>query len=253
MAEGRFYWLKLKRDFFKRHDIQVIEAMQNGKDYVLFYLKLLVESIDHDGELRFSDTIPYNAEMLATITQTNIDIVRSAMKVFSEFGMVDILEDKTIYMTEVQKMIGSAVDNDNANRQRRYRERQKEQALLECYGSVTKNNESKSKSKSIEKDIDIIPPYNPPTGESEEKKTKRFVPPTVEEVEEYCISRNNTIDAEEFVAFYESKDWMVGKNKMKDWKSAIITWEKSAKKRKQYKGNRDVDWDTMVVGEELML
>ena len=129
MAEKRFYWLKLKRDFFKRHDIRIIESLPNGKDYVLFYLKLLVESIDHEGSLRFSDTIPYNAEMLATITDTNIDIVRTAMKVFSDFGMVDVLEDKTIYMTEVQRMIGSAVDNDNANRQRRFRESKKEQAL----------------------------------------------------------------------------------------------------------------------------
>ena len=48
----RFYWLKLKRDFFKRHDIRIIEAMPNGKDYVLYYLELMVESIDHERELR---------------------------------------------------------------------------------------------------------------------------------------------------------------------------------------------------------
>lgn len=56
--EKKYYWLKLKRDFFKRHDIRIIEKMQNGKDYVLFYLKMLLESIDHEGELRFSDAIP---------------------------------------------------------------------------------------------------------------------------------------------------------------------------------------------------
>lgn len=150
MAENRFYWLKLKKDFFKRADIQIIESMPNGKDYVLFYLKLLLESLDHEGELRFSETIPYNADMLATITNTNIDIVRTAMKVFAEFEMVDILEDKTIYMAEVTKLIGSAVDNDNANRQRRFREAKKEQLLPSRYASVTKSNESKNKS--IEKD-----------------------------------------------------------------------------------------------------
>ena len=144
MGEGRFYWLKLQRDFFKRHDIQIIEAMPNGKDYVLFYLKLLVESIDHEGALRFSDTIPYNVEMLATITRTNIDIARTAMKAFEQLGMIEILADETIYMNEVQKLIGSAVDNENANRQRRFREAKK----TERYASVTKCNESKSKSKS---------------------------------------------------------------------------------------------------------
>ena len=69
----RFYWLKLKRDFFKRHDIRIIESMPNGKEYILFYLKLLCESVDHDGNLRFSDQIPYSEDMLSTITDTNVD------------------------------------------------------------------------------------------------------------------------------------------------------------------------------------
>lgn len=103
----RFYWLKLKRDFFKRHDIQIIEAMPNGKDYVLFYLKLMVESIDHEGELRFSDTIPYNEQMLSVVTNTNIDIVRSAIKLLTELKFVEILDDKTLYLKEVKPLIES--------------------------------------------------------------------------------------------------------------------------------------------------
>ena len=216
MAEGKFYWLKLKRDFFKRHDIQIIESMPNGKDYVLFYLKLLVESIDHEGELRFSETIPYNAEMLATITNTNIDIVRTAMKVFTEFGMIDVLEDKTIYMAEVQKLIGSAADNDAANRKRRQREREKMQALLTCDTSVTKCH--KSKSKEIEKDIEI------------DKKSRRFTPPSHAEVTEYCTENGYHVDADAFIDFYQMKDWMVGKNKMKDWKAAVRNWNRREKK-----------------------
>lgn len=64
----------------------------------------------------------------------------------------------------------------------------------------------------------------------ENKGQGRFNKPSVQEVAEYCQARNNGIDPEEFVAFYESKGWMVGKNPMKDWRSAIITWEKSKKK-----------------------
>ena len=62
-----------------------------------------------------------------------------------------------------------------------------------------------------------------------EKKNNTFRKPSLSEVQEYCRSRNNGIDAEAFIAFYESKGWMVGKSPMKDWKSAIITWEKSRK------------------------
>lgn len=117
--EKKYYWLKLKRDFFKRHDIRIIEKMQNGKDYVLFYLKMLLESIDHEGELRFSDAIPYNEEMLSVITDTNVDVIRQAMRIFIDLGMIEVLEDETIYMNEVQKMIGS--ESAAAERVRRHR------------------------------------------------------------------------------------------------------------------------------------
>lgn len=54
---------------------------------------------------------------------------------------------------------------------------------------------------------------------------ERFKKPTLEEVREYCKERNNKVDAEKFIDFYESKGWMVGKNKMKDWKACVRTWE----------------------------
>ena len=121
MATGKkFYWLKLSRDFFKRHDIQIIESMENGKDYILFYLKLLVESISHQGELRFSETIPYDEKMLSIITNTNIDIVRSAIKIFTQLKLMEIFDDKTIYMSETTKMLG--FETDWAKKKREYRE-----------------------------------------------------------------------------------------------------------------------------------
>ena len=58
---------------------------------------------------------------------------------------------------------------------------------------------------------------------------KRFTPPTYEQVSTYCKERHNTVDAERFLDFYESKGWMVGKNKMKDWKAAVRNWERSSK------------------------
>jgi hypothetical protein len=62
-------------------------------------------------------------------------------------------------------------------------------------------------------------------------KEERFKKPTINQVKNYCIERNNNIDAEAFIAFYESKGWMVGSNKMKNWKQAIITWEKRETKK----------------------
>lgn len=64
----------------------------------------------------------------------------------------------------------------------------------------------------------------------EGKNNNREVPPSLDEVKAYCQDRNNRVDAERFISFYESKDWMVGKNRMKDWKAAIRTWEKRDQK-----------------------
>lgn len=218
MGDKKYYWLKLKRDFFKRHDIRIIEEMPNGKEYILFYLKLLLESIDHEGALRFSETVPYNEQMLSVITNTNIDIVRSAMKMFIELNMMDVLEDRTIYMAEVEKLIGS--EAWSTERSRRCREKKK---LLQCNTDATSCNEEID----IEKDIEI-------DKEKEKKKKdspKRFVPPSVEEVQAYCTERGNGIDAEAFIDFYTSKNWYVGKTKMTDWKAAVRTWESRKKKQ----------------------
>ena len=61
------------------------------------------------------------------------------------------------------------------------------------------------------------------------KPTKRFVPPTVDEVRAYCRERGNSVNPQRFVDYYSSNGWMVGKNKMKDWKAAVRTWEQKEK------------------------
>ena len=151
----KYYWLKLKRDFFKRHDMRIIEEMPNGKDYILFYLKMLLESIDHEGELRFSETIPYNEQMLSVITNTNIDIVKSAMKIFIELNMIEILDDSTIYMAEVLKLTGS----ETAAAVRKRKSRAKQKALPKC-DNVTKCHTEieleKEKDIELEKEAEVV-------------------------------------------------------------------------------------------------
>ena len=258
--DKKFFWLRLKRDFFKRHDIRVIESMPNGKDYILFYLKLLCESVDHEGRLRFSEEIPYNADMLATITNTNVDIVKSAIKVFTQLHMMELLDDGTFFMQEVQKMIGSEtywaerkrLQRSKEEGQRMITDRQQDTASDDVGQFPTESNISPtcpSKSKSyiqsksyIESNINN-PPISPLKGEEDTSKRERFTPPTIEEVAEYCRSRDNGIDAEEFWHFYNSTGWMVGRGKMKDWKSAVVTWERKAKQKA--KKSNDIDWDNI--------
>lgn len=224
MADAKkFYWLKLHKDFFKRHDIRIVEDMDNGKDYILFYMKLLLESIDHDGYLRFSDTIPYNEKMLATITNTNVDIVRSAINVFKSLKLMEIMDDQTIYMTQTNLMLGT--ETEWAVKKREYRER------LQLDMDRTEKDNVRQEieiEKELEKDIEI----------DKKKNNGRFAPPTYEEVLNYCNERNNKVDANKWYNFYQSKGWMVGKNKMKDWKAAVRTWEESEQQedKKEYLG-----------------
>ena len=72
---------------------------------------------------------------------------------------------------------------------------------------------------------------------NEKNEKNIFKPPTVEEVRAYCKERNNKVNADAFISFYESKGWMIGKNKMKDWKAAVRTWEQKDKQSAKPKGN----------------
>jgi len=66
-------------------------------------------------------------------------------------------------------------------------------------------------------------------------ETTRFLKPTVHEIQDYCQERNNTVDAEQFFDFYESKNWMIGKVKMKDFRAAIRNWERMNKTKNEPK------------------
>ena len=81
---------------------------------------------------------------------------------------------------------------------------------------------------------------------------KYFNKPTLLEVNDYCKQRKNNIDAEAFISFYESKGWMIGKNKMKDWKQAIITWEKRNYKKPKTMSKIDVQLNEYIKGKEYL-
>ena len=69
------------------------------------------------------------------------------------------------------------------------------------------------------------------TNLTDSNKKERFKKPSIDQIKSYCKDRNNNIDAEAFIDFYESKDWKIGKNKMKDWKAAVRTWERRETKK----------------------
>lgn len=125
--EKKYYWLKLNLDFFDKEETKLIENMPNGKEYIIFYMKLLLKSANSEGRLMFREVIPYTDEMLASITNTNIDVVRSAVKLFLSLGMMKKLDDGALFLHEVQNMIGS--ETVAAKKKRAYREKKKTEKI----------------------------------------------------------------------------------------------------------------------------
>lgn len=141
----KYYWLKLKDDFFDKDEIKIIEGQPNGKDYIIFYMKLLLKSVKTEGELYFRDTIPFSPQMLSTITNTNIDTVKVAVELFISLGLMEQWDNGTLFMFETQNMIGSESKWANYKRV----ERIKKEQIGQC------PKKSKKNTIEIEKDIEI--------------------------------------------------------------------------------------------------
>ena len=157
-----YYWLKMRKDFFKQHEIKIIRAMPDGEKYVLFYLQLLTESITHEGNLRCSDKIPYTVEMLAAITDTEPEVARGAMDILTKLGLVTVDEDDTVVMLAVKEqgkeMVGS--ETGQAQKLREWRKKDDKEVtngLQTGYKEVTNglqcNPEIRDKSIDINKSI----------------------------------------------------------------------------------------------------
>ena len=127
MSENRrYYWLKLQENFFEDDTIDYIESQENGEKYVLFYLKLCLKALKNEGKLiRYVGELllPYDAGGIAKLTKTDVDIVRSALVLFDNIGLIKRLETGEIYLTQLNEMVGT--ETAAAQRKRKQRIRQK--------------------------------------------------------------------------------------------------------------------------------
>lgn len=145
----KYYWLKLKEDFFEDDTISWLEEQENGKDYCLFYLKLCLKSLKNDGVLIRNVGelfIPYEINKLAELTNTDIDTCIVAMELFKKIGLVQVLENGEIFLTQVQSMVGSETNWAILKRNERVKK-------LEL-DNVQKLS-TRDRDKSIEKEIEI--------------------------------------------------------------------------------------------------
>ena len=216
-------WIKICTDIFDDEKMQLIDGLPEHDAILVIWFKLLCMAgkQNNGGVFMLNDKIAYTDEMLATIFRRPINIVRLALNTFEQFGMIEIVNNTyTIPNWEKHQNIDGLEKIREQNKLRKRKQREKEKLLPSCHVTVTQCH-AIDIDKDKEKEIDNI--YIEP----EKKKAKRFTPPSKEEVQAYCLERKNNVDAERFIDYYTSNGWYVGKNKMKDWKAAVRTWEKN--------------------------
>lgn len=167
-SKEKLFYLKLNKDFFDQHYIKILETQPNGDKYVLFLMKLMCESISHNGYLRFNESIPYDETMLASITRTDIDVVRSAIKIFLAMEIVEFTKDKTLFIKGVPLL--TTITTKGAEKKAEQRDKQKE-LQIEQKGTKggqmsTIDKRLETRDKSIElKEVVITPNLTTPPKE----------------------------------------------------------------------------------------
>lgn len=127
MAENRrYYYLKLKENFYSSETMVILESMQDGLLYSNLLLKMYLMSLKSSGVLMLNDHLPHTPQTIATYTWHQVGTVERALKVFLEFGLVEILTDGAYYMADIQLLIGqSSTEGERKKRERTRLQRQK--------------------------------------------------------------------------------------------------------------------------------
>lgn len=161
MGDKKYYWLKLKEDFFEEDTLAWLEEQTNGKEYCLFYLKLCLKSLKTNGILIRNVgqiLIPYDVKKLGEITKTDIDTVTVAMELFKKIGLIQILDNGEIYITQLEQMVGSETKWAKYKKKERELKKLDNVQLLSNINPKNVHTEIEKeieKEKDIEKDIEI--------------------------------------------------------------------------------------------------
>jgi len=133
MADNeKYYYIKLKDNYFEQDNIKVLESMKNGHVYSLIIIKLYLKASKTDGQLMMTQRIPYdpnNVGVLASVIGHDVDHVKEAIRLGIELDLIKVIDGKEIWMTEIQNMIGQS--STEADRVRLYRKKLDEKLLPE--------------------------------------------------------------------------------------------------------------------------
>ncbi|AUJ85450.1 phage replisome organizer N-terminal domain-containing protein [Enterococcus sp. CR-Ec1] len=158
MADNKkYYYLKLKDNFFDSDEMIILESMPDGYIYSNILLKLYLRSLKYQGRLMFNDKIPFNSTMLAQVTRHSVGDVEKGIQVFSDLRLIEVLDNGAIYLADIQNFIGES--STEADRKRGYRQRiELEKQALSTNGQMSDKCPDKNPPEieiELEKDIEI--------------------------------------------------------------------------------------------------
>lgn len=240
MAEIK--WIKLNVDMFDDEKLKIIQSMPEGDALLVVWIKLLTLAgkTNDGGYIYISDNIPYTEETLAIIMNKPLLTIRLAIDAFTHLQMIDT-DTRGIYLVNFEKhqSLEKMEKIKEQNRLRKQRERERKKLMSHDVTHDVTQSHATDIDKDIDKDLDKEKDKEKDINEPQ----KRFVKPTLEEVQAYCKERNNNVDAKAFFDYYETGDWKDAKGKpVKNWKQKVITWERSSNNGKT-KPKPAIDYD----------
>lgn len=154
MTENRrYYYLKLKEGFYNSETMVILESMQDGLFYSNLLLKMYLMALKSNGVLMLNDHLPHTPQTIATFARHQIGTVERALKVFIEFGLVEVLTDGAFYMTDMQLLIGqSSTEGERKKKERTRLQRQKllPSGMVDKCPSILEYRDKEIRDKSIE-------------------------------------------------------------------------------------------------------
>lgn len=230
---GGISWIKIDVGMFENRKVRYLRRLPEGDSIVLIWIMLLTLAgrCNAGGRIYLTETIPCTHQMLADELDFDVSTIQNALEALERLNMV-IPNGSYLQIagwSEHQNVEGmEKIREQNRIRKAAQRERDKEKQNVLSRDNHVTVTQSHATEKEEERDLEVDEDTPPPT-------PSRFTPPSVSHVREYCAERGNSIDPQEFVDFYSSKNWMVGKTKMADWKACVRTWER--RRGEEQKGN----------------
>ena len=193
----KYYYLKLKENFFNSDEIILIESMQDGMLFSNILLKLYLLSLKFNGFLRLNENMNYSAQMIATLTRHEVGTVERALKVFYEFGLILSTADGSIYMADIEGMVGeSSTEADRKRLARANAKAIKGQTADKCPPEIEIEKETDIKTE-IDSDREIYGRYKnvsltPSEYESLKNEYPVYVDKYIERLSEYMETKGKS-------------------------------------------------------------